>query len=589
MLAALRPRGPDGEERLHAGSLGIVSTSLDVGDSRLTPCTARVDDRFVVVGQVRIDDRETCVRRLAGAGQRVTTESSDVMLFAHGWAAFGESFLEWVLGDYAVIVHDVRDRVTTMVRDPFGVRMLYYAVSRERVTASNTLAAVLASPGVSRELNDDAIADFIAVGLNSDVSSTSYRGIQRVPPGHLARIGAEGDARLTRWWRLPELREIRRRSDADYVDGFRTVLEASVRDRLRGSSAAVMMSGGLDSTALASIASRLLPGQGNVGAATVKSATAYAGEMERARSVVSMLGLSHRVIDAEEFDCMSALGDPTLATPEPFDEPDLAILRALLRSSGDMSRVVLYGEDPDTILSPPDLPELLIATAPWRLASDILRYLVHTRMRPHLGIRNRLRSSRARAREAERVRSPSWLAPELSRRREQRLAASQTPTHRTRPQVAHDIAQPLWQSVLESLDAGVHRIPLDVRLPYIDRRVIDYALTVPAIPWLQHKRILRDAMAGALPDDVRLAPKRGAPGTMEHRVRRWWSANPSPFVPSAELATFVDVAALPEVGPESDQRTSLEHLRLRILDRWLRDHAQSGDAALATRLQNPGR
>lgn len=589
MLPPLHARGPDGEERWRIGAIVGLSTLMDPGDARLAPCLARVG-ALVVVGQVRIDDRDAFVRRLTSAGSRVTAELPDVALFAHAWATFGVALLDWLLGDFAVVVHDLDARETTLLRDPFGVRLLYYALSRERLVASNTLAAVLAAPGVSRDLNDDAIADFIAVGLNEDVTSTAYRAIRRVPPGHLAKVGADGDVRLKRWWLLPDPREVRRPRDADYVDGFRSVLDASVRDRLRAPSAAVMMSGGLDSTSLASIAARMLPTPGSVGAVTVKSASATPAEMGRALSVVSAHGLRHRIVDAERFECMQALHDPALATPEPFDEPDLAIWRELLRETGLMSRVVLYGEDPDTILAPPDLPELLRATSPWRLASDIIRHLVRARSRPHLGLRDRLRPLLKRqGATSGSAPGPDWLEPSLRDRRAKRLAGRATPTHRTHPDMARHLGHPLWQSLLESLDAGVHGVPIDVRLPFLDLRVIAYALSVPAIPWLQRKHLLREAMAGRLPEAVRIAPKRGVPGMIDHRLARWWASEPGPFVPSPQLARFVDVKALPEANAESGPQRSLEHLRLRILDRWLRDYDRSAAASPAMRLQNFGR
>ena len=71
MAPALRQRGPDGEERSCTGAMGFVSTTMDPGDSRLAPCFAQVGD-LDVVGQVRIDDRDVCVRRLVSAGCRVT-------------------------------------------------------------------------------------------------------------------------------------------------------------------------------------------------------------------------------------------------------------------------------------------------------------------------------------------------------------------------------------------------------------------------------------------------------------------------------------------------------------------------------------
>jgi hypothetical protein len=61
----------------------------------------------------------------------------------------------------------------------------------------------------------------------------------------------------------------------------------------------------------------------------------------------------------------------------------------------------------------------------------------------------------------------------------------------------------------------------------------------------------------------------------EARLAQWWSREPAPFAPSEELARFVDVRALPQVERTSSVSEQLVHLRMRLLDRWLRAHAHS--------------
>src|SRR5439155_4598959 len=119
----------------------------------------------------------------------------------------------------------------------------------------------------------------------------------------------------------------------------------------------------------------------------------------------------------------------------------------------------------------------------------------------------------------------------------------------------------------ESLDAGFHGTPLDVRLPYLDLRLIHYALALPAMPWLQGKRLLREVARGLIPESVREARKQGMPALYEARLAQWWAREPAPFVPSAALARFVDVKKLPTVDRTTNVNDLLVHLRLRALDR----------------------
>jgi len=113
-------------------------------------------------------------------------------------------------------------------------------------------------------------------------------------------------------------------------------------------------------------------------------------------------------------------------------------------------------------------------------------------------------------------------------------------------------------------------VPIEVRLPFLDRRLIELALALPPIPWLQHKHVLREAARGLVPDVVRCAPKQGMPGLYEARLAQWWSREPAAFVASDALRRFVDVDAMPRVGRTSSVDEQLAHLRLRLLDRWLR-------------------
>jgi asparagine synthase (glutamine-hydrolysing) len=136
--------------------------------------------------------------------------------------------------------------------------------------------------------------------------------------------------------------------------------------------------------------------------------------------------------------------------------------------------------------------------------------------------------------------------------------------------VAERLAQYHWQPFLESLDAGFHSIPIDVRLPYLDLRLVHFALALPPMPWLQGKRLLREVARGLIPEEVRSAPKAGMPGLYEARLAQWWARQPAPFVPSAAFAQFVDVRRLPAIDRTTRVNDSLVHLRLRALDRWLR-------------------
>ena len=264
-------------------------------------------------------------------------------------------------------------------------------------------------------------------------------------------------------------------------------------------------------------------------------------------------------------------------TPEPVSDPDVLALQDELRRASEHSPVAFWGEDPDSLLAPPHLGDLMRGDAPWRVALDVLRYLRRERRRPYLSARDlaRGRTPGPPRNADDEAGGPAWLRADLRARRAERLRARVQPTHPTRSEVARRLDASHWQTFLESLDAGVTGVPIDVRLPFLDRRLIDFALALPPIPWMQRKHVLREAARGLVPDLARCAPKRGLPGLYEARLAQWWSREPAAFAPSDALARFVDVTALPRIDRTSSVNEQLVHLRMRLLDRWLRAHTRS--------------
>lgn len=575
LAPALRRRGPHGESVFADGSIAAISALLDVGDRRLVPAWAGVGP-LIVVGQIRVDARDALVDALVPVWPDASVELHDVQLFARAWHAWGADALDRLLGEYSAVIYDRESHVTTLVRDPFGVRMLFYHAGARRLVASNTLEAVLAA-GVSRELDDDAIADFIADGANEDPSTTSFRAVRRVPPGHTLRILPDGRREVARYWTIPTPPVDRSRDATAIVGEFRGLLEESVRDRIRAPRLTVFMSGGLDSTTLAAIAAREIGDPSRVVARTAHlPSLAPSDDVRRAALVASSIGVTHVLTDVDGYGYREGTSHTLPSTPEPYDDPDLLALHDELRAASAHAPVAFWGEDPDAYLAPPGIGDLLRGSSPPRLALDVAAYAWREGARPHLALRDLLR----RRRNAEVLLAEgggaAWLREELRRRRSERVSARSDPIHRTRSEAARRLDPWHWQPFLESLDAGFHGVPIDVRLPFLDLRLVRFALAAPPIPWMQRKHLLREAARGLIPEAVRTAPKQGHVGLLEARVKQWWSRNPRPFVPSEALARYVDPRLIPTVTPASNVGDSFRHLRLRILDRWLREHGGAG-------------
>src|SRR6266700_465134 len=92
--------------------------------------------------------------------------------------------------------------------------------------------------------------------FNQDVGTTTYSDISRLPPAHFLICSAEG-ATTHRYWTLPEFSPVHFADPREYIGEFREVFDSAVCDRMRGNSAGMLMSGGLDSTTVAISARRV--------------------------------------------------------------------------------------------------------------------------------------------------------------------------------------------------------------------------------------------------------------------------------------------------------------------------------------------
>jgi asparagine synthase (glutamine-hydrolysing) len=400
--------------------------------------------------------------------------------------------------------------------------------------------------------------------------------VHRVPSGHGLRLHPDGRQELLRYWTIPTPLVDRTRSAETIVAEFRALLEESVRDRIRAPRLTVFMSGGLDSTTLAAIAVRALGDPALVVARTAHLPTlAPTADAERARIAASSLGVVHALADVDHYGYREGTGHPLPRTPEPYDDPDLLAMHDELRAASAHAPVAFWGEDPDAYLAPPHLADLLRGSSAPRLALDLAAYAWREGARPHLALRELLQRRKRAEVALAAGGGAAWLREDLRRRRSERVNARTEPLHRTRSEAARRLDPWHWQPFLESLDAGFHGVPIDVRLPFLDLRLVRFALAAPPIPWMQHKHLLREAARGLIPEVVRTAPKQGHTGLLEARLKQWWSRHPAEFVPSDALARFVDPKLIPAVSPASSVDDSFRHLRLRILDRWLREHAGS--------------
>lgn len=523
------------------------------------------DAGWLLSGTLRLDDRAALAARLRDRGAECP-QADDAQLALASLRAWGDDAPARWMGDYALAaLAPARDRLV-VARSPVGVRACFIATSGPLALVSDDLALLvtLIQPRRgARAPRAQAVAEYLRHGQLVSPRLTFHEGIERVPSAHTLVVSRDGGARLTRHWELPAPEVRHDRTDDEVVEEFRDVLGTAIADRLRGPGAAILLSGGLDSPALAVEARRVRPAVQLTALTTSWERLLDDPEPRLARAVAARLGLVHEVLEFAPGDGLP--GGADFETPEPAPDVEAWLWRAQARRLAAHAPVVLNGEDVDALLMPPTLFQQVCTEGVRATAAAWRDFARTTGRRPWLGVRRALRDAFGGARE----RAPIWLRAPAA---EQGLGPTDEPArHPTREAAARALRQPIWDATCWLDDPTMSGTDLTVLLPYMDPRVIACCFALPAVPWLQRKQLLRRAYRDLLPAEVVARPKTPLRGYYEARVRVWRDAGAaaSATLPAA-LEEWVDGDAWRRAVGESADADAV-HAAWRVLElaRWL--------------------
>jgi asparagine synthase (glutamine-hydrolysing) len=574
----LRFRGPDKETVWCDGPAALGHALLRTGpesDLECQPLT--LDGTSWIVADARLDARADLAAQLGLSAKGTLASAPDAELILRAYLKWGERSVDHVLGDYAFAIWNRQARRLFCARDHLGVKPLYYAHVDPWLLVTSAIECVRGHPAVSNRLDDLAIADFLLFGFGQDPAATSFTDIRRLPAAHGLTWSTAG-LEVRRYWTLPIEEPVYYRRDEEYTERFVELLRQAVNDRLRTNRVSIFMSGGIDSPALAATAVEML-GQ-STSLDSVRAFTfVHESLIQDSERQFAAMAAEHLRIPIRYYVADEARGCPPpddARTPEPFAA--LYGRDTERRCYADMaahSRVAFYGEGPDNALLYEWRPYLSYL---WRrrrfgqLVADFGRFLVHHRRVPLLSTIPRLITTRLGRREHEPV-FPGWIATDLVRRfqlRDRWRDATRTleSLHPVRPVAYASLQSPLWQSVFEAIEPSYTGVPLEVRHPYVDVRLLRFMLRVPVVPWCRQKQLLRRALRDVVPETVRRRPKTPLAGHPDYeRVRR--DGLPAPR-PSERLATYGAPEMLSQAPPGTVAAVEAK-LRFVALSHWLYD------------------
>jgi asparagine synthase (glutamine-hydrolysing) len=218
------------------------------------------DRRLAIAADAMLDNRDELFETL-GVAQRRRKSTTDPQLILLAYERWGEETPKRLVGDFAFMIWDARERMLFGARDFSGSRTLYYANDGDRFAFCTVIQPLFALSFAPRGLNERWLADFLAIPYtidSVDSSSTAFRHIRQIPPSHAVTVRASGIS-FDRYCTLTPERPLRLKSNGEYEEALRDVFGRAVKARLRTHrEVGAQLSGGLDSGSVVSFAAEAL-------------------------------------------------------------------------------------------------------------------------------------------------------------------------------------------------------------------------------------------------------------------------------------------------------------------------------------------
>ncbi len=563
MTRVLAHRGPDGEGYVLVApgghgkplpAVGRLSDSLPVvpkgyqvgfGHRRLSildlsplghqPMSSQ-DGRCWLVYNGEIYNYVELRDELRKRGHRFRSQTDTEVLLA-AYQEWGTSCLGRLNGMFAFALWDGARRRLFCARDRFGMKPFYYRATPDRFLFGSEIKALLADPRLGRSPNPPMIHDFLVLGLQDHSEDTFFTGIRQLRPAHYLLL-EDGHIEIRPWWDLAGRDMAEPAHEEGMVDIFRGLFGKAIAVHLRSDvPVGSCLSGGLDSSSVVCAMSRLMKGE-EIQTFTAGFDDPRYDERRYARAVEAFVHAKGTEVLPDGRRLFEDLPRVLWYQDEPFAGTSYLAQWSVMKAAAERGvKVLLDGQGGDELLCGYPgywgsyLGDLICRGALGRAFTEARSYLSTPSPCPHLVLSNLARAllptalvKRARWRMK---RHGTWIDPSFARLYADRTALTLY-ERRFRTNLDNHVAAYLQTHSLPALlhheDRNAMAFSVEARLPFLDTPLVEFLFQVPPGLKLRNglgKYLLREAMAGVLPEEIRnRRDKLGFATPQEHWLRR---------------------------------------------------------------------
>lgn len=585
MAATMARRGPDGRGTYEQAGCGLLHSRLAIVDPEGGGQPMQLSwagEEYCLVYNGELYNTEELRKELLAAGHTFRSHS-DTEVVLHAYAQWGEEALARFNGIFAFAVWEENAQRLFLARDRMGVKPLFYTRQAGGLLFASEIKTILAYPGIKPLLDAQGTAELLLLGPGRTPGSGVFRDIYEIEPGCCAVYQKE-KLHIRRYWRL---------MDREHTDSWEETVEKVrflVTDAIRRQMVSdvplgMFLSGGLDSSLISAICTQELHRQGKradtfsvdyvdnekyfvPGKFQPNSDDHYIHIMQQA------LGTEHHWTVLTPEDLALALEDATRARDLPgMADVDFSLL-AFCREIRTEVKMALSGECADEIFGGYPWyrdPEIRAREGfPWAQNTAQRAAFLHPQLREQVD---------GEAFVRERYQQTIW---------ESDILPGTTAQERRMKEMVNLNYRWFMQTLLDRKDRMSMFSGLEVRVPFCDYRIAEYLY---GVPWEykdyqgREKGLLRQAMAGVLPEEVLQRKKSPYPKTwhpqyleiVSARLRRILSEPASPIFQLVRREALEGLLTAEYVWPWYGQLMGVPQTIAYMLqiDFWLREYQVS--------------
>ncbi len=546
MTDAIRHRGPDGEGHWHEPGAALGHRRLAVIDlaGGVQPMFNE-DASVVVVFNGEIYNYLELRAFLLGRGHTLRTRC-DTEVLVHLYEEYAERMPEYLSGMFAFALFDRKRRTLFLGRDRLGKKPLLYFQAGSQLVFGSEFSALKAHTEFPAELNTAALGDYLSLQYIPQ-PETAFQHVKKLPPAHTLVFDAHtGSVRLRRYWSIDYGKKLDL-SLEDAAKELRKKVTESVRRRLMAEVPnGAFLSGGIDSTILCGLMAQLRAPQ-ETEAFTIGFEDPAYDERDTARQAAAHLNtlcgnrlkLNELVVRPGDFELLRTL---VKHYGEPYADASMLPTALLCRFAREKLTVCLSGDGADELFGGYERYRFMRCASRFDALPDGIRraaFSLAAGILPHGGERTRAgrlrRALLSAAETAERryfrvldrcppaLKKMLWApdAPDAARH----FLHPFTAKDKTERFLELDLATYLPNDILVKVDIASMLSSLEVRAPFLDHELAEFAAALPLEYKLlgsNRKRILKLAFPDLLPPAILNAPKRGFGVPISRWLRENW-------------------------------------------------------------------